>query len=102
MYLIINYRYDFLLFNIFLYIQYIFFLFRFYVFIVQVKIGDGIIDCNGLGKVLLDFKKECINFVLNLYIYILCFKYDIKNIYKYLIMLQWCGKYEIKKNNILK
>lgn len=84
MYLTTNHRHDSLSSNTLPHTQHTFSLPKSYVPIAQAKTGDGIIDCNVSGKVLLESKKECINFVLNSYTYILCFKYDTKNIYKHL------------------
>lgn len=83
-YLTTNHRHDSLSSNTLPHTQQTFSLPKSHVPIAQAKTGDGIIDCNGSGKVLLDSKKECINSVLNSYTYILCFKYDTKNIYKHL------------------
>lgn len=84
MYLTTNHRHDSLSSNTLPHTQRTFSLPRSHVPIAQAKTGDGIIDCNVSGKVLLDSKKECINSVLNSYTYILCFKCETKNIYKHL------------------
>lgn len=68
----------------------------------RAKTGDGIIECNVSGKVLLKSNKECINSVLNSHTYILCFKTETKNIYKHFTTSWWCGKHEIKKRTFKK
>lgn len=63
MYLTTNHRHDSLSSDTLPHTQQTFSLPKSHVPIAQAKTGDGIIDCYVSGKVLLDSKKECINYV---------------------------------------